>query len=491
VKGADLIQVGNNVIIERAQTGGPGAVNLSPERVYELGNYVGLATIFDIPDLTFGLDSLDATCQFEAIIAGVTYTGRTTTGGITTTVASPDVHDTNGAFTQFDVGTNAVIPGAGTAGATLTSTILTVTDSTHIILADDAETAITGAGTATYGGMVDGDSINMAASLPLDILDQIKQGVSAPNPFEVEGSAVVPYLTLESLSYSFGVKDNAKQTASLRGDSLFYNPAASSAYRQVAAGTGTGGQTVTLANTAYPYNGAVLDGTKYVLAARLASGQRLFYGTDYTEVATGGGDAKSVVVTFVAPIPTTDHVIVIYASDVVASYPQDVATPVTNITPAAIRGPSIEVFVAGTSLSDRWTSVQTVTLDWKVTLDQDREFSNTQLVDQDFFVPDVAGTVVIKPRNYADFYKKLAATAGLATLNEVGGAVTTTPLTLAIVLHSPVDNTILKTLYVPDARFTLPGFSGQVQQKLSMTFPWSSDTGVYTVYKGQMPGGPE
>ena len=423
IKGGDLLHVGGTVLIERAQTAGPGQVNLSPEKIYELGNYLGLGTVYDIPDLSFAMDSLDATAQFEAILCG-----------------------------------------------------------------------------ADFGTMIDGDSLNFAASPPLDVLSEIKNGVNQVNPDQVAGSAVIPYLNLESVAYNFGVKVNAKQTATLKGDSLFYNPAGSTAYTQSTVGTATANQSIILTNSAYEYNGAVLDGTKYVLAARLKSGQRLFYGADYTEAAVITGNVAAVTVTILAPVPTTDSIILVYASDTVSSYPMGNTggpPPVggfqadTATTPAAIRGKDIEVFIGAgalVNLTDRWTSVQTVTADWKVTLDQDREFSNSQLVSQDFFVPEVSGTIVVKPRNYADLYNKVATTAGLATKTEVGGAVTTVPLPLTVVLHSPTNGAVLKTIYVPDARFTIPGFSGAVQAKLEVTFPWTSDQGIMTVYKGAKAG---
>ncbi len=499
IKGGDLLHVGGSVLIERAQTGGPGQVNLSPEKVYELGNYLALATIFDIPDLSFSLESLDATIQFEAMLVGLDYTGRTTTGtaAISSSATPTVLTDTAGAFTSADVGANVIVFGAGAAGADLITTVATYTDSTHVVLVDPALTTVTVAN-AQYGGTVpnataavnatadaNGTGISLATAKPLDVLSEIKQGQTATSPYNVEGSAVIPYLNLESVSYNFGVKTDAKQTATLKGDSLFYNPAAASAYRQVATGTNTANQTVTLTNLAYPYNGAVLDGTKYVLAARLQSGRRLFFGNDYTEAVSGGGTTKTVVVTILAAVPTTDKVILIYASDTVATYTQSVHEGATALTPAAIRGKDIEVYINGTSLSDRWTSVQTVTADWKVTLDQDREFSNSQLIDQDFFVPDVSGTIVIKPRSYADFYAKLVKTANLGSATEVAGAITTTPMPLMIVLRSPDTGAYLKTIYVPDARFTLPGYSGQVQQKLQLTFNWSSDTGAMVIYRGK------
>ena len=73
------------------------------------------------------------------------------------------------------------------------------------------------------------------------------------------------------------------------------------------------------------------------------------------------------------------------------------------------------------------------------------------------------------------------------TPGEVAGPFTSQPLSLEIILHSNFDGSILKTIYVPDARFTLPAFSGRVQQKITTTFPFERDSGTMLVYKGLKP----
>lgn len=406
IKGADLLHVGDRVLIERAQTAGPGQVNLSPERLYELGNYKSIGILFDIPDLSFSCDSIDASAAFEAVLAGQDF--------------------------------------------------------------------------STYTG---GELLTPNQFLPIDVVSEFKPGQQVATPYNVVGSVAMPYLAIESLSYKFGVKDKATQTVSLKGDSIFYNPG--SAFMETFAGTNSANQTITLAHNAYPYNGAVIDGTKYALGVKIReTGKRLRFGTDYTESATGAGPAMAVTLTILAAVPTTNHIDVVYSSDTVATYLQTVHTVPSTTRPAAIRGRDIEVFVGGELIVDRWTSVQSVQADWKVTLDRNEEFGNTQVVSQDYFVPDVSGNIVVQSRDYADLLAKIQKVAGLATATEVAGAITTHATELKIVLHSPIDGSVLKTIEVPDARFTLPGYSGQVQQKLQVTFNFESDTGVMNIYNG-------
>lgn len=411
IKGGDLLHVGNQILLERAQTAGPGQINLSPEKVYELGNYLSVATLFDIPDLSFSLESVDATAQLEALLVG-----------------------------------------------------------------------------ADFATMASGTAIDVSRALPLDVIGQIKPGKNAASPYAVVGSVATPYLALESLSYRFGLKDKAAQTAGFKGDAIYYNPGP--AIVEDFVGTNTANQAITLTHPAYPYNGDVIAGTKYGLAICLASGKRLFIGTDYTEVATGAGPSKSVTITVINPVPATDKIRVVYSTSDAISYPQASHTADSATHPAAIRGRDITVYVGGTALIDRWSDIQSVQVDWRVQLQQDEQFGSTVYVDQDFDVPTVNGNIVVRPRDYASLLKKIQEIAGTATSTEVAGALNTTPLEVLIALHSPTDGSILKCIEIPDARITVPGYSGQVQQKLDMTFNFESDTGLMNIYKNAKAGLP-
>lgn len=410
IKGADLLHVGNQVLIERAQTAGPGQVNLSPQKVYELGNYQSIGTVFDIPDLTFSVESFDVSTSFEALLNNTTGLGTT------------------------------------------------------------------------------GEKFDPAASFPIDVLSEFKPGRQATDPYAAVASCVMPYLVLESISYKFGLKDNATQTFGLRGDSIYYNPG--SAYQEEFAGTNAANQVITPAHPAFPYKGDLINGTKYMLGVRLKSGKRLRFGTDYTEVAVANltyPGSFDLTVTILAAVPTTDSIEIVYSSPVIEDFLQSVHTVPTATRPAAIRGRDIEVFVGGVLLTNRWTSVQSVQVDWKVNLDRNEEFGNYQLVDSDFFVPDVTGSVTVRPRDPNELLAKVRQAAGITSATEVAGALATVTLPVVIKLHSPSDGSVLKTLEIPDARILVPAYSGKVQTKLDVTFQIQSDTGVLNVYHGDKP----
>lgn len=407
IKGNQLIHVANQVLVDRAQTAGPGTVNLNRQKVYELGNYLAVGSLTDIPDLSFTMESFDASAQLEALL------------------------------TNQDFST-----------------------------------------------MADGAAIDVAKSIPFDVASQFKAGQTATAPYNTVGGIAIPYLTLESLSYKYGITNNATQTATLKGDGVFYTPG--SVFIDTVAGTNAANQSLTLAHDAYVYNGDVINPDRYAISVSLSDGTRLAVGADYTEAATGAGATKTVTLTFLKAIPTTTKIRVIYSSDTVATYPQNSHAAVSATRPAAIRGRNITVSVGGVTVNDRWTSIQEVDLDWKVSLERNQEFGNSSIVSQDFEVPDVTGKVSVRPKDYADLYAKIIKVAGV-TAGEVAGALTTAPLELYIELHSPDTGAVLKSFYVPDARFDLPGYSGRVQQKLDVDFNFTSDTGALTVYKGARP----
>lgn len=509
IKAGQLIHVAGQIVVDRAQTAGPGSVTINREKIYELGNYNSVGSVADIPDLSFSVESFDASAEFEAVLTGTTF--GLNNGKQTVTITNA----TGGTFTltyagqttsalAYNAATSAVQSAlqtlstigasnatvSGSAGAYVVTFLSAIATNNAVQLLTASGASLTGTGAAVTidaedTELADGTALDPNASYALDVASQFKAGKTNATPYNIVGSVAIPYLTLESLSYKFGISDDASQTATLKGDGLYYTPG--SVYIQETAGTNAANQAVVLTNPCYPYKGDTIAGTKYALSVCLSTGERLSYGTDYTETVGSGTTTKAITVVILAAVPTTSKIRVVYASDTVASYGSFVHAGATATRPAAIRGRNITVTVGGVLITDRWTSVQSIQLDWKVSLQKDEEFGNSNIVAQDYDVPDVSGNIGLKPRNYAELYNKVRTIAGVAN-NEVAGALTTDPIPLYIALHSPETGNVLKSFYIPDARFNLPGFSGRVQNKLEVTFDWTSDTGVLTVYKGAKSG---
>jgi hypothetical protein len=324
--------------------------------------------------------------------------------------------------------------------------------------------------------------IDLATSRPVDIASQFKAGLTAADPTLVTGSVALPFLYLEQMSYRFGLRDNATMSATLRGDTIFYNPGAT--FVQTAVGTNTANQSVITTNPAYQ----VAGGDQRRILSVTVGTKRLSFGADYTEsYGTVTLGAAITTLTILLAVPATENIRIVYASPTSLQYPQSVH-PDTTVKPAAVKGRDIEIYVGGVDAYDpldipgsavnKLTSVQSVQLDWRVTIEKDEEFGNYYAVGQDFETPVVNGSIEIKPRDDADFRTLLRKVTGVTDPLKVIGPDTAVPLELHIVVKDPETGDVIKRLFVEDARFTAPGFSGRVQQKLTVTMQWESDEGT-------------
>jgi len=322
---------------------------------------------------------------------------------------------------------------------------------------------------------LDGQEFDLSDSQPIDVLSPFK---SATNQFDIVNGIIVPHLTLERASYRFGLRQNATQQFTLRGDSIYYVPG--TPYKETHAHIGATTYTFsTLPTITYSEAGD----TFFAYNITLKSGatnlfKRLFLGTDYTNTSTG--------FTLLADESGTyDQIHVVYGSTTPTTYPSSVHKDAT-VQPCAIRGKDIDVYVgdgAATQLLVRWTGVQSFETTWSVTLENDEEFGNSKLVSTDFDVPEVTGSLGLKPLDAAELFTRIANIAGVAT-NVTAGALTTDPLPVEVRLSDPDTGSVVKTFYISDARFTVPSISGRIQTKLETTFNFTSDSGSLKIYQG-------
>lgn len=478
IKGGQILHVGNGIaVIDRIQTGGPGQLNIPTEKINELGNYKSVATVRDTPDLSFSLESYDVSTEVEALITDV-YVGRSFADGVTT-AAGTSLTSATGAFTSDDVGRQVIIGGAGLDDGEHVTTIASVTDATTVVLTDASPTATTAAQVR-----VALDGIDLALAAPIDIASQFKAGLTAPEPFRVTASVALPFLYLEQMSYRFGMRDNATQSATLKGDTIFYNPGPT--YVETAAGSGAADQDVVTAHPAFE----VAEGDARRVLAVSVGNKRLSFGTDYTEAyGTVTDGAAITTITLRDAIEATSNVRIVYSSPDAVSYPQTVH-PDTTIKPAAVKGRDIEIYVGGYDAADRPGSqvnrlgnVQSVNVEWRVQLEKDEEFGNYYAVGQDFEIPTVSGTVDIKPEDNPGLLALVRKVSGVSDPTKVLGTSTAVPIPMDVVIKNPETGIVVKRLHVPDARFSAPGYEGRVLQKMTVSLPFESDEGTLLVYE--------
>ena len=475
IRAGQILHVANSFVVDRIQTGGAGQLNIPQEKIYELGNYKSVGTVRDTPDLSFSLDCLDVGTEVEAIFCGS---------------ANP------------------------TADA-------------------------------------DGTMYDLGLSVPIDIVSPWKSPYGA---FSAVKGVAVPQLQLESASYRYGVRDNAGEQFSLKGDAIYYVPG--SPKRITAVGDGV--------TVAYPFGATALIYTEggvdlYALNVSV-NGERKIRGTDYTETATGisflvapANLAKIAIVFGVTASTTFDETVheglsvkpaaikgkdidVYYATAVVVGGTvsnKALTSNVATLTTASAHGLTVgdSVTVAGVDavfngsytvvatptgttftyaktnadvtsaaatgtvtkpIEVRWGDVQSANVEWRVTLEDDYEFGNHRAVAREATdVPAVTGSVEIKPRTLDAFFARLEQITGVAS-GKIIGPNSSVAGALRIELRNPESGgatgvaagAVLKTLYVPAARFTVPGYEGRVQQKYMATVNFESDDGVLEVYKG-------
>lgn len=401
IKAGQILHDANGFVVDRIQTGGMGSLNIPEEKIYELGNYQTVATVRDIPDLSFDLESLDVSSEIEALL---------------------------------------------TRQAPATA----------------------------------GEEFDFTDAKPVDVISPFK---SAQGAFDIIRGLVIPSLYLENATYRFGNRQNATQSFTLRGDSVYYVPG--TPYYQEFTKAGVGPYNFT--NTALPY----MEGgdTIYALSVCWVDNVagtygRFFIDTDFTNTAAG----FTLTAAAHATVPDGALLHAVYGSATAATYPQTVHQNV-SVKPAAVRGKDIDVFIGtpgATPVFSRWTGVTGFEVSRRVTLDTDEEFGNYHFLSRDYDVAEVSGSITVRARDVVDLFAKIHQVADVPT-NEIVGPFTSTFLPMELRINDPDTGLRVKTLYIPDARFTVPGIQGRVQQKLETTFNFSSDGGTLLVYNGSRP----
>lgn len=451
IKAGAILFDANGFVIDRIQSGGPASLNIPEEKVYEVGNWESVGTVYDTPDLSFDLESYDVSPEFELLLVG-----------------------------------------------------------------QDPTTAVAG----STGGV--GAVIDFQDALAMDILSPFK---SNRNQFDIVAGVACPYLTLESVAYSFGVGASASQSFSLRGDSIYYTPGQPVMEQFVMDNLG-GSVAITFGGSpADPLGGAenaAPYGTEYALNICLfdvsLKVQKRLYEQDMTSATAAGftipasentgttWDYAQVVWSRLPAATSVDYDASVHPTT--AAYaegaeggpldPAGTTSPYdTGAKPAAVRSKNINVYTStddpeaqaqiGDGTWTRLTGVQNFDATWSVTLENDEELGNARYVDQDYDVAEVSGSMTVKAFDVDDLFDKIRLVTNVAA-GEVLGPDITDPIRVKIVVTDPADNiTPLKSIYLPEARFQVPGFNPQVQTKLESQFDFISDTGAMKVAKGALP----
>lgn len=298
---------------------------------------------------------------------------------------------------------------------------------------------------------------------------------------------LIPGYFPQKLSYKFGVTEDSAQTAELRGGMFYYGMFAPT--EDVIVGSG-GTQAYVTAEPGVEFRkGGVLGTTFKNALGVLVNGTWMVEGEDYN--TTGGGTPGSntvVTVTFTdnRPIADGDVIKVAYFTTNAHSYP-DTVHESSLVLPGAVRGRNICLSVAsgGAETWQRVYGVQTVTLDASFNITPERELCNDELVGVTVNSTDTTGAITLHAKDINSFFTFLKQMTGLDTRNEIVGWLNLNPLRVKIEIMDPRNpGTVLKTLYVPDAIFDIPGTPARANAVVDFSMTYESLTGTYSAFKG-------
>jgi hypothetical protein len=319
------------------------------------------------------------------------------------------------------------------------------------------------------------------------------QHVNLPSPWKdastgsagvVGGGHLIPGYYLTRIRYRFGVTDNAVQEAELTGGSFYYGRFAPREEQYTGNGVTTAFATT---DPAIRYRKGGHEGTTFrSVFGVLVSGVPQTEGVDYTVVGGAGAPGSVATVTFLTAPANGAVVKVAYFTSTQKTYPKSVhASTVTK--PGAVRGRNICVSIATASGSSytQIGGIQSVEVEGSIDGELEREFCNEDPTGRRVDGFDVNGTVTLRARDIDRFFDVMSLITGITTESELIGWLNTNQVKLKIEIQNPKNpGAILKTLWVDDAVFQIPGTGVRVNSPIDFAMRFESNAGHLSVYKG-------
>lgn len=300
----------------------------------------------------------------------------------------------------------------------------------------------------------------------------------------IEAGHLIPGYYCSRVRYQFGVSANSSEEFTLSGGSYYYNGNAPVEDQF----SGTGFQTAFVSTrAAVPYRKGGVTGSSFrSLFGVIVNGDLQTEGVDFTQSPSDTSAPATATVTFtVAPASGADIRFCYFTTAAVAE--PDTVHASTVVKPAAVRGRHICIFLGSGGSRQKVGSVQTATLEASLNATAEREFCNEEIVGVTINSRDCSGDLVVRSKNSAAFLALCAKVTGVAVA-EVQGWLNTHALPLEIVILSPKDPAVvLKTLYVSDALFQVPGVNAQANQPTDFTFHYESQSGDFSIFKAAKP----
>lgn len=300
----------------------------------------------------------------------------------------------------------------------------------------------------------------------------------------VTAGHLVPGYYPTRISYRFGVTDNATQTVELAGGSFYYADGAP--VEQFETGDAS---TVAFAtdSAAIPYRRGGAEGTTFKsIFGVIVDGVLQTEGVDYTQSPTNTAAPGVATVTFTEAPANGADIRFTYFTTAAVSFPEAVHAA-TVVKPGAVRGRNICVYVWVDGTRTKIGGVQGFELEATVDGDFEREFCNEEIVGYTINGRDTTGTVTVRSKDADAFFVLLEQLTGVDRA-EVHGWLHQNAVPLEVEIQNPRNpGAILKTLYVEDAIFQVPGTPARVNAPTDFAMRFESRSGLYSAFKGARP----
>jgi hypothetical protein len=347
----------------------------------------------------------------------------------------------------------------------------------------------TGTDPATgYAGAADaaGTEYRWEDCQPFNIVSPWKRNTGAAGG-NIAAGLLIPGYYPTRIAYRFGVTDNAGQTLELGGGAYYY--AEKCPVEETAAGDGA----IVAFATSESARALRLGGSGGTTFQRvfgvLVNGVPQVKGVDYTEsiVAADVGQEAVATITFAVAPAVGAQVRFAYFTAVAKAYPQAVNADAV-VKPGAVRGRTIVVLIGERGVDQvRFHGVQSVELTGTYESEVEREMGNPDPTGRSVNGVDTTGSVVTRPKDKDAFFDALSRVTGVSR-SEVFGYFNDNTVPLEIQIQNPKNpGAILKTLYVPDAKFQPPGTPARANTATDFTFQFDSNDGSFSEFKGARP----
>jgi hypothetical protein len=433
VHAGTILHLGGRNVIDRVQSAGLGDARVPQDTIREVGNPYIVDKIPTDPSFTFTLETLDVSAEIEAWLAGY---------------IAPNEDD----------GSNGV---------------------------DEGVPYIAGPGNVPPAGaaLAAGHEFKWNDTGFVNVISPWKDPLSGDAGNVAAGHLIPGYMPTR-ISYRFGVTENAATTVELAGGSYYYADGAPREQFMLGDGATTAFPT---ADVAIPYRRGGATGTSFkCIFGVIVNGVLQTEGVDYTQTAPPDGTPLVATVTFAVAPPVGADIRFVYFTTVAESYPR-AAHADTVVKPGAVRGRHICVYLGSGGARAKVGGVQSAELTATVDGDFEREFCNEEIVGYSINGRDCNGTLGVRSKN-ADAFLDLVAKVTNVPRAEVQGWLNQHDLPMEIQILNPKNPAqVIKTLYVPDAQFQVPGTPARVNTPTDFSFGWESKSGTYSAFIGAMP----